>query len=371
MEEVKITIVGAGVIGLAIAAELSKEYSDIVVIEKNPSFGEEASSRNSEVIHAGIYYPRDSLKAKLCVEGKEILYAYCSRNNIGYKKTGKLIVANNTDDEKALEALLKNGLNNRVKDLKLLPKSDIKRLEPHINASLAIHSPSTGILDSHGLMKHLESESQSRNVQIAYNTILKALEKRNHGFGVTVKDEREGIFKFITQVFINAAGLCSDKVAGMAGINSPDCSLKYCKGSYFRVSSSKAKYLEHLIYPTPSKVSLGIHTAIDLSGGLKLGPDEEYVNKIDYTVDESKKELFYENTHSFLPFIELNDLSPDMAGIRAKLQGPDEDFRDFLIRQEAQKGLAGFINLIGIDSPGLTCALSIAKKVSNIVKPLL
>ncbi len=370
MEQVKITIVGAGAIGLAVASELSKDYSDIVLIERNSSFGEEASSRNSEIIHAGIYYPRDSLKARLCVEGRRLLYTYCNQNSIGHKKVGKLIVAVNSSEEKTLKALLERGLGNGVSDLTLLSGQEVKRLEPHINALAAVYSPSTGIVDSHSLMKQLEYESQGRGVHIAYKTTLEAVEKSNHSFKVSVRDEREGVFNFITEVFINAAGLCSDRVAGMAGINNPGYSLKYCKGNYFRVHSSKAKLVKYLVYPVPSEAGLGIHTVPDLNGGLKLGPDAEYIDKIDYNVDESKGELFYESVRPFLPFIELDDLSPDMAGIRAKLQGPDEGFRDFLIREEKDKGLAGFINLIGIDSPGLTCALSIAQEVKNIVKPL-
>jgi len=373
MEEVRITIAGAGVIGLAIAAVLSKQYSDIVVIEKNPSFGEEASSRNSEVIHAGIYYPKDSLKARLCLEGKKLLYDYCQENKIGFKKLGKLIVAVDSSQEDALQALFKHGLNNGVKDLILLSREQIKKLEPHINASLAIHSPSTGIFDTHGFMKRLALQAQSNGVDIAYNTTLEAVEKKGAGFKVSVRDAQEGWFYFFTHVFINACGLYSDRVARMAGIYDQNYTLRYCKGNYFRVHGNKAKFLNHLIYPVPSpnSISLGIHTAVDLAGSLKLGPDAEYVDKIDYSVDESKKDFFYQKAHPFLPFIELNDLSGDMTGIRAKLQGKNEPFRDFLISSEIDKGLTGFINLIGIDSPGLTCALSIARLVKDIVKPLL
>lgn len=370
MEKTKITIVGAGIIGLAIAAELSKEYSDIVVIEKNSSFGQETSSRNSEVVHAGIYYPGDSLKAKLCVEGKELLYKYCEKHNIGHKRIGKLIVAANTDEVGRLEILFKHGIENGVTDLTLLSGEEIKKLEPHIRAVAAIHSPSTGIIDSHGMMKKFVLESKNRDVLIAYATELEGVEKHKDGFKVSVRDEREGSFIFLTEIFINAAGLCSDKVAKMAGINKKEYTLKYCKGDYFRVHNNKARFLNHLIYPVPSEhsVSLGIHTALDLSGGLRLGPDAEYVDKVDYNVDESKKEAFYESTKYFLPFIELQDLGPDMAGIRAKLQGQGEDVRDFLIKDESDNDLAGFINLIGIDSPGLTCCLSIAKKVKELVK---
>lgn len=371
MEKIKITITGAGIIGLAIAAELSKEYSDIVVIEKNSSFGQETSSRNSEVIHAGIYYPRDSLKARMCVEGKGLLYTYCTENNIAHKRLGKLIVAVDSNEISRLKNLLKHGLENGVTDLTILSKEEIKKLEPHIRAIAAIYSPSTGILDSHGVMKNFVLESEGRNVQIAYATELKGVEKDEGGFKVSVRDEREGIFSFFTKVFINAAGLDSDTVAKMAGIDKKEYTLKYCKGDYFRVHNNKARFLTRLIYPVPHEdsVSLGIHTALDLAGSLRLGPDAEYVDKIDYTVDESKRESFYESTRRFLPFIELEDLSPDMAGIRSKLQGPGEDFRDFLIKDEADNGLAGFINLIGIDSPGLTCCLSIAREVKKLVKP--
>jgi len=373
MEQVNITVLGAGAIGLAVAAELSKEYSDIVVIERNSTFGQEISSRNSEVIHAGIYYLKDSLKARMCVEGKELLYKYCQQKNIGHKRIEKLIVAVDDNEVKELEELYRNGLGNGVRDLKILSKREIKKFEPYVESIAAIHSPSTGILDSHGLMKSFVSQAQSRNVQIAYATELTGVEKEKSGFKVSVRDEREGTFNFLTRVFINAAGLNSDKVARMAGIERDEYTLKYCKGSYFRVHNNKARFLSRLIYPVPAKegVSLGIHTALDLAGGLRLGPDAEYVDKIDYTIDESKKEIFYESTRRFLPFIESQDLAPDMAGIRPKLQGPGEDFRDFLIKEESDNGLPGFVNLIGIDSPGLTCVLSIAKEIKNLVKPLL
>ncbi|MGD9015552.1 MAG: NAD(P)/FAD-dependent oxidoreductase [Candidatus Omnitrophota bacterium] len=370
MERVQITIVGAGVIGLATAAELSKDYSEIVVIERNSSFGQEASSRNSEVIHAGIYYPKDSLKTKLCVEGKKLLYSYCEENKIGYKKLGKLIVAVNNDQIKDLEGLFENGKQSGVDDLELIAKDKINKMAPHIRAIAAIYSPSTGIIDSHGLMKTLADESGSRNVQIAYATNLEDLEKCADGFKITVRDEREGTFSFNTQVLVNAAGLNSDKIARLAGIEKKEYTLKYCKGDYFRVHGNKARFLSQLIYPVPPKdgISLGIHTALDLAGSLRLGPDVEYVDRIEYDIDESKKRSFYEDVRGFLPFIDLTDLAPDMAGIRAKLQGPGEDFRDFLIKEESKDNLPGLVNLIGIDSPGLTCSLSIAQAVKNLIR---
>jgi len=244
-------------------------------------------------------------------------------------------------------------------------------MEPHISASAALYSPSTGIFDTHGFMKSLEFEAKSRGVIFSYATEFIGLTRQTDGFQITVKDEREGTFRFSTHILINAAGLHADKVAKSAGIELQDYTLKYCKGDYFRVHHNKGRYISHLIYPTPveESVSLGIHTALDLAGGLRLGPDAEYVDRIDYAIDDTKKESFYRRCHFFLPFIDLADLSADTSGIRAKLQGPGEKFRDFIIKEESDQGIPGLINLIGIDSPGLTSALSIAKQVKNTIQP--
>jgi len=369
MEKIEITIIGAGVIGLAIAAELSKVCNDIFVIEKNLSFGQETSSRNSEVIHAGIYYPKDSLKAKTCIEGKELLYDFCQKNNICHKKIGKLIVAIDGNEVKDLEQLFKRGLENGVEDLKFLGKKEITQLEPHIKAEAAIYSPSTGILDTHSFMGNLVADFKSRQGEIAYNTELTGIDKIKDGFKVSVEDKQEGGFNFITGILINAAGLNSDKVAKIAGIERDDYRLKYCKGDYFRVTNNKAKFINRLIYPVPKedRAGLGIHATLDLAGSLRLGPDDEYVKTIDYSIDNTKKKVFYESVRGFLPFIEESDIYPDMSGIRPKLQGPGEDFRDFLIKEETGSGLKGLVNLIGIESPGLTSCLSIARMVKNMV----
>lgn len=356
--------------GLAVASELSKSHKDIIVVEKNSSFGQEISSRNSEVIHAGIYYPKDSLKTRTCVEGKDLLYALCAENNIGHRKIGKLIVAIDKNEVRDLEDLFKKGLENGVSDLKLITKVEVKRMEPYVQAKAAIYSPSTGILDSHGLMKNLAWQFQSRQGIIAYNTEVIGIDRTNDEYELTVQDASEGAFKFSSRILINCAGLNSDKVAEMAGIKKGEYKLKYCKGDYFKVHSNKAKFINHLIYPVPKKnySTLGIHATLDLQGGLRLGPDEEYVDKIDYSINEAKKTSFFEGMGKFLPFIELDDLWPDTSGIRPKLQGPNEGFRDFIIRDEAENNLRGFINLIGIESPGLTSVLSIARMVRKMVE---
>ncbi|MCK4912392.1 MAG: NAD(P)/FAD-dependent oxidoreductase [Candidatus Omnitrophica bacterium] len=367
MDRIKIVVVGAGVIGLAVACELSKKHKDILVIEKNPSFGQETSSRNSEVIHAGIYYPKDSLKANTCLLGKKLLYEYCQKNNIGYRKTGKLIAITNDNEREPLERLLKNGLENGVEDLKIISKEEIKKIEPNIGAQAAISSPSTGIIDSHSLMKSLLSEFKSRDGQVAYNAEVVGIDKISAGFKVSVEDI-DGLLNFSSLIVVNASGLNSDKASEMVGIRKDECRIKYCKGDYFRVHNNKAKLISRLIYPLPKTEALGVHATLDLGQGLRLGPDDEYVDKIYYDIDESKKESFYENIKALLPFIKLEDLGSDTSGIRPKLQGPGQDFRDFVIEDESHNGFDGFINLIGIESPGLTASLAIAKEVEKIVK---
>jgi len=369
MDRVEIVIVGAGVIGLAVARELSKNHKDILVIEKNPSFGQETSSRNSEVIHAGIYYPRDSLKAKTCLKGKKLLYEYCQKNNIGHKRIGKLIAITNSNERVALERLLKNGLESGVEDLRIISKEEIKKIEPNINAQAAISSPSTGIIDSHSLVKKLLSEFKARGGQIAYNAEVIGIDKVSDGFKVSLEDIG-GLFSFSARVAVNAAGLNSDKVAEMVGIKKDEYRIKYCKGDYFRVHNNKAKLINRLIYllPKTEGLSLGIHATLDLGQGLRLGPDDEYVDKVCYDIDQSKKEIFYDDVKTLLPFIRLEDLGPDTSGIRAKLQGPGQGFRDFIVEEESNNGFSGFINLIGIESPGLTACLAIAKIVGDMVK---
>lgn len=354
---------------MAVAAELSKSYRDIIIIEKNPSFGQETSSRNSEVIHAGIYYPKDSLKTKTCIEGNQLLYKFCAEENIAHKKIGKLIVAIDKNETKDLEDLFNHRLENGISDLRLLSKKELKELQPHVEAEEAIYSPSTGILDSHGFMKALVVRIKGSAGELVYHTEVIGIDKTRDGFEVTVKDKTEGVFKFLTRLLINCAGLNSDKVAAMAGLVKDEYRLKYCKGDYFRLPPNKAKFISHLIYPVPkhNRAGLGIHATLDLAGSLRLGPDDEYTGKIDYNIDPAKGKIFYESVQSFLPFIQIEDLSPDTSGIRPKLQGPGENFRDFIIKDEKESGFSGLVNLIGIESPGLTSALSIARMVRDII----
>jgi len=366
MEKIEVTIIGAGIIGLALGWQLSKKYKDnLLIVEKNFSFGQETSSRNSEVIHAGIYYPKDSLKAKTCMEGKNLLYEFASKYNIPHKRLGKLIVAKDKEEIKILGKLFEQAKENGLKDLVWLTKEKIKLLEPYVEAEQAMYSPSTGIIDTHKLMDTLQYLIKQNQANIIYNTEVVEIEKNPLGYKVIVKEPDGNYFDFLTSVLINCSGLHSDKILKMLKIEKEEYKLKYCKGSYFRINLSKAYFIKHLVYPVPKRTSLGIHATLDMAGSLRLGPDDEYVREINYEVEPSKSKLFYNSIKEILPFIKEEDLFPDIAGIRPKLQKEDELFRDFIIKEESSLGLNGFINLLGIESPGLTACLSIAKIVEK------
>jgi L-2-hydroxyglutarate oxidase LhgO len=369
--EAGITIVGAGVVGLAIAAQVARKDRAVYILEKNETFGKETSSRNSEIIHAGIYYPEGSLKAETCVAGNAMLYELCHRYGIGCSKIGKLIVATEDEEVERLEALLEQGRRNGVKGLTMLSADEVREMEPNIKAIAAIFSPSTGIIDSHALMTYFLHRAEEGGVKIAYNSNVIGIERLSDGYEVTVENG-SGIFCSKTEVLINCAGLNSDKIAQLAGIdiNKAGYQLFYCKGEYFSVGNSKNRLAKRLIYPVPETGGMVIHVTLDLEGRMRLGPSARYVNEIDYKVDESQKGVFYGAVKAFLPFIEDDDLEPEMAGIRPKLQGQGESFRDFVIKHEKDKGLPGFINLIGIESPGLTSAPAIAKYVESIVNEI-
>ena len=369
MEKSDITIIGAGVIGLAISESLSSLGLDIITIDKNESFGKETSSRNSEVIHSGLYYPKGSLKAVTCIEGQKLLYEYCSKNKIPHKKLGKLVVAYDKRGEDKIKEIYQNALNCKVENLKLIDKKEIKRLEGDISATLAIFSPESGIIDSHEFMRSLFIKSKEKGVNFAFSVEVTGIEKKKELYKITVREPNGETFSFDTKVVINCGGLFASSIAKMSGIDIDKYSYNthYCKGNYFRIKNTKKFSIKHLIYPPPSDIDLGIHITPDLTGALRLGPDARYVNDIDYDVEEERKTDFLKSALNYLPSLEVSDLMPDTSGIRPKLQKEGEPFRDFIIQYEKDKNLPNFIDLIGIESPGLTSSLSIAKKVKNIL----
>lgn len=371
LAEIDVAIIGAGVIGLATACEIAQGEKEVFVFEKNRTFGLETSSRNSEVIHAGIYYPEGSLKAKFCVEGKSLLYKLCDKHNIAYKKTGKIIVAADEDEINWLEELCEQGRKNGVDDLVLLSRTELKKLEPNIEGRAGLLSSSSGILDSYTLLKFLYSQAREKGVEFVFDTEVIGIERVGAKYKVQIKD-RDGISAFVAYVVVNCAGLNSDRIAQLAGIDIAKAGyrLHYCKGEYFSLSSKYRNVVNRLIYPVPEQAGHGIHWRQGLDGRVLLGPSAYYVEAIDYVVDETHKQYFYNSAKRFLPFIELEDLAPESAGIRPKLQGPGESFRDFVITHEEKAGFPGLIDLIGIESPGLTAAPAIARYVGGMVDEL-
>lgn len=369
----KITIIGAGVIGLAIAEALSARKglssSEIIILDKCSSFGMETSSRSSEVIHAGIYYPKGSKKGKLCVEGNEMIYDICRRNNLPFRNSGKLIVSTNEKEEKLIPDLFQKAANNNARGVRIVERDEIKSIEPNIKSNLAIYCPSSGTIDSHSYMQFLEAKATNNGCTFAYNSEVVGIDKRAGDYVLTIKNPDGTFFDFETEILINAAGLFSEKISQMLGIDTDffKYNLVYRKGIYFRVHRKLDLYPKALIYPIPpDSGSLGIHTTPDLFGGMRLGPFIGPEQKeIEYFVDESMHQYFFEQAKAYLPFLEYDDIAPDNAGILPQLQKPGEPMRDFIIRNETDKGLDGFINLVGMESPGLTCAPAIGKMIAE------
>ena len=353
-------------VGLAVAAELSEGGASTLVLERHPGPGRETSSRNSEVIHAGLYYPPGSLRARLCVPGNALLYRFCADRGVACRALGKLVVASSAQEVPLLEELQRRGSDNGARDLRLLGRSEVARMEPAIRAEAALLSPSTGVVDSHGLIKALEAAVRSAGGEVLYRCAVTGVDPGPARVELQVENPG-GRERVAARVLINAAGLDSDRVAAMAGVDG--YRLHWCKGDYFAVSGPRSRSVSRLVYPVPTAhlVGLGVHVTLDLGGRMRLGPDATYVERdaagiLD--VDPDKARLFWEAARRYLPSLELADLQPDMAGIRPKLQGPDDPWHDFVIDLDSRPGQ---VHLVGIDSPGLTASLALARHVKDTV----
>lgn len=368
-----VIIIGSGVVGLAVALEFSNSGKRTLVLEKNRSFGMETSSRNSEVIHAGIYYPTDTLKAKLCVPGNERLYEFCEKYNVPHRRIGKFIIAATKDEEEIIEQNYMQAKANGVKGICRYSVEMLRKEEPNVTVVAALWSPDTGIVDSHSLMSALFQLSKDNGCDFAFNHEVKAISKLGGGYRCELSGPGNEIFSVSSEILVNSAGLNSDLIAEMLGMDSDaeDFRINFVRGHYFRISPSKSNLVSHLIYPAPLKniTGLGTHITVEMNGSLKLGPDVQYLKERvqDYSVPEERKTMFFEAASLFLRGLSPDDLSPDQSGIRPKLQKEGGRFRDFIIRNEKERGLNGFINLIGIESPGLTSCLEIAK-LANIIQ---
>ena len=346
--------------GLSIAHKLCSVYENILLIEKESTFGRHVSSRNSEVIHSGIYYEPDSLKAKLCVEGNQKLAGYAESNNINHKICGKLVVVSDTKELQQLEALMNNGIRNGVEGLEIISAEEVKKREPHIHSAGALWVPSAGIIDSHAVMQKLDYQIKSQDGVVVYNSEVTGIQYENDTYLVSFNNLN---YTATSPIVINSAGLWCDKISSMVGIT--DYELHICKGEYYKTSLYRHQ-INSLIYPLPTDISLGLHIVMHLDGTIGFGPNAYYVDEIDYRMDDSNKKTFLKHINKYLDLPE-ESLSQDFTGIRPKIQGPGEPSQDFIIKNETEKGYHNFINLIGIESPGLTSSLAIAEYVKEII----
>ncbi len=364
MEKVKTLIIGAGAVGLAIANKLSAKDSDLVLVDKEKSFGRHTSSRNSEVIHAGHYYQPGSLKADFCVRGNALLYDFLSRNNLPYKKTGKIIVATSPIELTRLEEYLNLGRLNGCLDMRLLSATEVGELEPQVKCLAGLYVPSTGIFDTHKYMQCLADSIEDQGAFIIYGMEAVAVRREAGKYLIEFANGE----MFLCDKVVNSAGLWADKIAEAAGMDILSSNLVqyWCKGEYYK--TTKISGIEHLIYPVadPQGIFLGIHLTLNLGGEVRFGPNAFYVDQIDYRFTEEYLDDFHKAINRYLD-IDIADLKPDDTGVRAKLQGPGEGFRDFYIHEESDNGLAGWVNLIGIESPGLTSSLAIANHVASLL----
>ena len=362
MNKADCVIIGAGVIGLAIGRSLSFLGRDVLVLEENEHIGMGTSSRNSEVVHAGIYYPENSLKAKFCVQGRKLIYEFFHKYNINYKKLGKIIIGTNEDELKALELLEHNARNNGV-ELTYLNKRDVKKLEPEINCTGSLLSNESGIFDSHSFMLALQSDIERNNGTIVKKCKVKGGELNKNGIVVKIDDKEQS--EVICQTVINCSGLGAQEISNnFIGINRNKIpNIFYAKGNYFYLNK-KAPF-SRLVYPIPGKHSLGIHFTPDLSGRGRFGPDIEWTDIIDYEVDRKRVASFYADIKKYWPNVKSEMLSPGYAGIRTKVN--KTKVSDFIIHTPKETGCKNFYSLYGIDSPGLTSCLSIAEYFKKVI----
>ena len=366
-EQVDAVVVGAGVVGLACAYALCQRLDSVVVIEREVGPGREISSRNSGVIHAGIYYPNDSLKTRMCIEGNRRLYKWCETHEVPHKHTGKLIVATSPRDEERLRAIARHAKEVGAGELRLMTGAEATQQEPELRCALALHSPTSGVVDVHEFIASLVREIKEADGAVVYHTGVEAIRKAPDGWVVQTVDTTGSEAELRTKCIVNAAGLSALDVAAKSGLPDDQCPWRLypCKGSYFALGAGAPPTRNSLIYPLPEGGGLGVHITADISGARRAGPDAEFIDAIDYSVDEARAEPFAEAVARYLPAIRPEHLTPDYSGIRPKLVGPAGGFADFVIADPASQ--PGVVHLIGIESPGLTASLAIGAHVSNVI----
>jgi len=366
MERIECVVIGAGVVGLAVARQLAMSGRDVIVLEAADMIGTETSSRNSEVIHAGIYYPTGSLKARSCVAGKQLLYAYCAAHGVPHARCGKLIVATSAEQIPTLEQIKAKAAANGVTDLTWLDVDQVREMEPEVSCVRALLSPSTGIIDSHSLMLAFQGDAEDHGAMLAFNAPL--LRGRVTGAGIELEVGGAAAMTLIADVVINSAGLHAPAVArrleGLDPRHVPDA--YFAKGNYYGLSG--ARPFRHLVYPVPEPGGLGIHVTIDLGGQVRFGPDVEWIDTINYDVDPKRSEVFYDAVRKYYPALRDGAIEPGYAGIRPKIGPKGAPAADFIVQGPATHGVRGLVNLFAIESPGLTAALALATEVEHALQ---
>lgn len=364
-ERVECIVIGAGVVGLAIARRLAMAGREVIVLESADMVGTETSSRNSEVIHAGIYYPKDSLKARFCVAGKKILYQYCPEHGVPHRRSGKIIVATSGDQIAELERLKRVAAGNGVDDLEWMTPEEVGEIEPAVYCVAALLSPSTGIIDSHGLMLAYQGDAEAHGAMIAFLSPVTG--GRVVDGGIVVDVGGADPMSLQAAIVVNSAGLWAQQLAlSIDGIPSDSVPPYYfCKGNYFTLAGKPP--FSRPIYPVPERAGLGVHVTVDLAGQVKFGPDVEWIDSIGYDVDPGRADVFYAAIRRYYPGLADGAILPGYSGIRPKVQAPGEPALDFIVRGPAEHGVRGLVNLFGIESPGLTASIPLANHVADIL----
>jgi L-2-hydroxyglutarate oxidase LhgO len=367
--EVEVVVVGGGIVGLAAAAALGRAGRSVVLLEREPGFARGVTSRNSQVVHAGLYYPTGSWKAKLCVRGRELLYERCARHGLPHRALGKLVVAIDDAELRVLEEILARGRANGAPGLEIVDGAAVARLEPSVRARAALLSPRTGIVDAGALALSFAAEAESHGVLLLRDAEVVGIERRGEGYAVRARIGGGAPETLRASALVNAAGLCADRVAGLAGIDvdARGYRIHPCKGDYFQLAPGAGLRFARLVYPVPVGAGLGVHVTLDTGGRVRLGPDADYVESPRYDVDAGKARAFCDAVRRFVPSLREEWLAAEFAGVRPRLAAPGEGFRDFVVAEESAQGLPGFVNLIGIESPGLTAAPAIAERVVELL----
>ncbi len=366
MEFVDCVVVGAGVVGLAVARALALAGHEVIVLEAADGIGAETSSRNSEVIHAGIYYPAGSLMARFCVAGRKALYAYCEQKGVPFRNCGKLIVATNADEDGRLAGIRQRAAVNGVDDMRILTAAEAMAMEPHLFCTSALHSPSTGIIDSHAFMLALQGDAENAGAVVVFLSPVTGGRVVRGGIEIAVGGADPTRLR--CRLLVNSAGLHAPdfarRIVGMPPERVPTA--YYAKGNYFTLSGRSP--FSRLIYPVPVPGGLGVHLTIDLGGQARFGPDVEWIETIDYTVDPGRAEKFYAAVRRYWPELRDGAIQPGYAGIRPKIVPPGVAAQDFVVQGPQTHGVPGLINLFGIELPGLTASLALADHVLEVAR---